>query len=286
MNDLTPTEKKSDILARLSKKAQGRARMSESIGHNLTKFPAAVGGLGVMAIFLFGATWPLITLASVGFGLGLGNWGFQYAIKGDSHVLNYIREVQASIAQSHQDKKRGVRPQLEECAGFNGAGDLIDRSLGQFDHVTMSFDGLLEVLERKLSVGELTFSAFAGPAEQVADSVLDNLGTVVTILKGVRSIDSLDLQRRLEGLRSIEGPSELDLEEISTLEKRLSLYREQMNRVDRILVENEKAITKIEEATAKIGDMQTHERYSDVELETAVLDLARVAERTQSYGHP
>lgn len=273
-----------DVASKLNKKAIGQARMVESISHNLTKFPLAVGGLGLFGVVVFGSSFPLLCVAAGGMVVGVSSWVVNYFIRGDELSMQYIRAIQSQIREANENKKRAVKPQLEACRDVAGAEEFVDRALLQFDHVEGSFDSLMTVLERKLSVSELTFGVFAGPAEQVANGVLDNFGMIVTRLEGVRSIDLEHLTGRLAELKKIRKPDDLDIKEIKTLTDRDEIYRDVMRKVDELLVQNEEAITALELSTRQIGEMNTQERFSAVAANEAAEELRKVAQRAQIYN--
>jgi hypothetical protein len=71
----------------------------------------------------------------------------------------------------------------------------------QMQKLAPLLDNLRAVLNRRLSAGELTYGRYLGAAEQVANSVVDNLRDVDVTLRSIRSIDANAIGERLNHLR-------------------------------------------------------------------------------------
>jgi len=71
----------------------------------------------------------------------------------------------------------------------------------QMQKLAPLLDNLRAVLNRRLSAGELTYGRYLGAAEQVANSVVDNLRDVDVTLRSIRSIDADAIGERLNHLR-------------------------------------------------------------------------------------
>lgn len=283
-NDSLPV-KASDIVTSLSNEAISRARMKGAFGHNMTKFPLAIGGLGLFGLVLFGVAWPIAVVAGVGVSVGLGNWFNQFVIRGHENTRAYIRQVKEQIRQAEEAKRIEVGPLLEECRRDNPeASDLINSALSQFRHVSASFSSFMDVLGRKLDSQEFTFGVYAEPAEQAALGVYDNLEQIVTILKAIGSIDVHELNERIRELEANTNRSQRQDGILQQLRERVKIFNDELAHIEQLILENSEAVTAIERVTTAISRMRTDERSGKYNHQVVLKELLKVADRSKSLG--
>ena len=156
------------------------------------------------------------------------------------------------------------------------------QGLQQASQLQKKFDNLVDVLKRRLSVNETTYRRYAGMAEQVYLSSLDNLNEASICLRSVSAIDSEELQKRMTELQECE--SEKERHELETLTQRLSLLEEQNSRAASLLAQNETAMTLLDKTAGILADTKTEKGQASVDAETAMMELERIAKQTNKYA--
>ncbi len=77
---------------------------------------------------------------------------------------------------------------LEECKSIKGMEAYAGQGVDQLRNVQVKFDNIRDLLNMKLRAGEISLGRFLGAAEQVNLRVLDNLKSMVGLLKSAGSI--------------------------------------------------------------------------------------------------
>ena len=83
----------------------------------------------------------------------------------------------------------------------------MSQAISQFQDVQEKIVNFRDVLGKKLSPQEMTFSRYMGSAEQVYLSVLDNLDKMATILESISTIDVSYIEDRLQALKKLKAPA-------------------------------------------------------------------------------
>ena len=149
-------------------------------------------------------------------------------------------------------------------------------------------DGYSAILQRhgrrSRRGGHAVFGRFLGAAEQVSLSVLDNLKRVVSILKSAASIQPDKIKKRLAMLSAKKEKSREDQAQEDALKQRLTLWNEQLRKVDRLISNNEKAMTEMEQVSATVAEWQTDGQFAAVDFESAIAQLHELASRAHEYN--
>ncbi len=140
---------------------------------------------------------------------------------------------------------------------------------------------LIKVLDRRLDRGELTYSRYQSTSDQVYQSALDNLHEVAVANDSVRSIDTGYIRRRLAELDGDGGDSESTRRERETLGKRAELRDDQVARIERLLAQNEAALTTLDRTTSALADVPAGQRPE--EADEAMAALEDLADRARMY---
>lgn len=251
--------------------------------HWLTLYPPAIGlPVGVAGI-LFNI--PLLYGAAIGACLlSLSSVIINIFFRSDRIASRHIEKLNKMLKAHEKNIKKDLYESLENCAGVKGIGEYALHGREQFRKVQDKYENISELLEQKLSTGELTFSRFIGAAEQVYLSALDNLKQIVTLLKSAGSIDTGYINKRISQMRARSAFSDAEQKELDALNKRLELRQEQLGMVNDLLSNNEEAMTKMEETTAAIATMKTDGSFASTDFETAITQLQELAQRAQIYN--
>lgn len=141
---------------------------------------------------------------------------------------------------------------------------------------------LINVLERRLDAGELTYSRYLATAQQVYASALDNLHEVAVASESIRTIDEQYIQRRLAELRDDDADEAAADRERDTLERRLELRDTQRRKIARLMAQNESALTALNRTTTALADVPIGKRPEDADAAMAALD--ELADRVSQYA--
>jgi len=252
------------------------------LGHTLSRphvlYPLAVGLLGGLATVALGPATLFVVPAVAGTALGLGGWAVDYGFRRERHAENYLRRLQASLAGRVDETIAQLRQefgQLQYAPGTAQLAALRDKY--------EAFDALLR---RKLNPSEMTFTRYLGMAEQVFLAGLDNLTRIADTLRGLAAIDVRHIDARLMHLHGDGVESEAQDREIATLNERRVLRARQNERIDAWLSENERAMTQIDHAMAAIAALDTSQGHAQMDMESAMAELRRLAERAPQYSSP
>jgi hypothetical protein len=257
---------------RFSKKAIKKAVMKDSLQSPIAVYPGVLAVLGGIAIGAFGLTLTTVAIAAVGGLIALSGWLFEYLAKHDQYSLLYLKKMHDELQKQREHKLVEIRAELESVEAAN--------AISQLNLFSDKFQNFKEILERKFSPNELTYSRYLGIAEQVFLAGLDNLDNHFLTLKSISTVDVKRLEERLDDLRDEGSPSE-----ISALEKRLSIYESQLNRVTDITMQNEIALTELDNVSIKLANVQTQKGMADIDMDLAMEELARMAHRADKYKH-
>ena len=199
----------------------------------------------------------------------------------------YLELTEDIVVSAAEDALQSVKPARDGLAEFEGhpaLGRFAARGLDQIGSLQHKRDSFLQLLARKLSPTELTFSRYAGALEQVCLQVLGNLADITDALGIADDIDAVELEQRIEALEAQPEPSEADRRESQALRARRDLRGVQLARVDALLAENEEALTTLVNALAAVADMRALERQADPRMQTVMRDLEALARRAKQYG--
>lgn len=144
-------------------------------------------------------------------------------------------------------------------------------------------NNLVDVLNRRLDAGELTYARYLTTAQQVYLAALDNLHEAAISIRSISTIDRDYIETRLDDLDSPSSDS-AQTERIS-LEGRLALLTAQEGKVARLLAQNESGMTAMDRTATALGDAPIGRTPADAE--TAMAALEELAQRAVKYatGH-
>ena len=108
---------------------------------------------------------------------------------------------------------------------------------------------------------------------------LENIKDVVSSQKILESIDKEKLQQELEQLQK-EGRKQ----HVKTKQERLSLFEEETNRLNEILLNNERAIQEMEEVTFEIGRLKGTKGEDQRAIKEAIQDLDEWTDKVKLYN--
>lgn len=141
---------------------------------------------------------------------------------------------------------------------------------------------LINILERRLDAGELTYSRYLATSQQVFNSALHNLHEVAVAYESISTIDEGYIDRRLAELAGDDSDDSAVERERSTLEQRRELRTTQRRRIAQLLAQNESALTALNRTATALADVPIGKRPEDAEAAMAALE--ELAERAAKYA--
>ena len=263
-------------LADLSPRAVTRAVLRETLQKPYVLYPAAVGVLGGLAALLLGPTMLFVAPAAVGLTLGLGSWALDYSLRRDKHAAEYLKRLHEALSGRVEATITRLRGELEALD--------FEPGLSQMTQLKAKFHAFEALLRRKLDPAEVTFSRYLGMTEQVFLGGLDNLTRLSDALQGLSAIDVQHIARRIHDLENDGVESTAQDRELAALRDRHALLDSQRGLVDRLLAENEAAMTQIDQVMAAIANLDTSAGHASMTMETAMLELKSLAGRAREYS--
>ncbi len=258
----------------LSQKAVSKAVLANSLQHPLVLYPAVTGVLVAASSLVFHlGSLPLILSAGGGV-TALGGWFYQFFGRRDVYFQAYFAEIHARLNREKKQKLAKLRKELKQVKS--------DQGIKQLELLEIKYRNFEEILGSKLSPTEMTYSRYLSIAEQVYLAVLDNLDKVFLSLKSISAVDTAHLSQRI---RTLETESSTQAKhEKETLSRRLTLQKQQQDKAAELILANERALTELDVVTAKIAGVEMNKGRADLDLDLAMEELKRLAERTDQYA--
>lgn len=144
----------------------------------------------------------------------------------------------------------------------------------QLNQFNDKLDAFMDVLRLRFSEDELTFGRYQQTARLVHEGGLQNLRNLRAALESIKTIDISTLESRLAQMTD-------DNAERTTLLRRRALHTEQMAKADRLLVENEEAITALTNVSTALANTDTE---SGMATGDAIEALESLAKRSARYA--
>lgn len=216
--------------------------------------PPFLIALGLIALGAFAiVTWP-VTMSATG-------------------TLNRLRFPTVDLMAEDSADLDELRDELAELDD--------PRASRQLQLLQQKRGNLIDVLEKRLDAGELTFSRYLGTAQRVYTSAVNNLSEVAVSLQSVSAIDPDYVDERLVELSGTQTSPEAQ-QERAALESRRSLYAEQQSKVSTLLMRNEEALTAIDHTATALADAPMGGEPIDADL--AMEELVELAQRAKRYS--
>jgi hypothetical protein len=209
-----------------------------------------------------------------GAALGLGSWIWEFGVKGNEHANDFVRRYRAELESRRQEALDSLMKDLGSIGDTQG--------IQQINAFKGKYDTFVDILDRKLIPGELTYNRYLSIAEQVFLGGLDNLDNVALALKSISAIDVDHLQLEMKILSTLTDDN--SQEKLRTLQARLDLRTQQVNRIQSLMLENEKALTQLDHVSTKIATINTQQGRSQLDLEDAMKELRRLIQRAENYS--
>jgi len=225
-----------------------------------------------MAIFVVGLlSFPLLKMVLISASLlagafvgGLISYWFNSNKNTDHIVHDYISNMQQLLVLESKRKRNIIQDQLNDFGSKKGSDQVMK--------FYKAFDDLKGSLSKQFSQTEITYKRYAEAANEVLLSGIDNLEDVIIALKSIKDIDKNYLKERIKKLEN--SIDEYELKEKKILEKRLNMYEQEVDRINNMILENEKAVDQMNITTSALNNSKKKGEEKDVdEINAAIKDL-------------
>lgn len=252
-----------------------KAVMGTTLQRPLTVYPATVGLLGGFYTLVFGSNPIALGALAAGGSVTLLNWMYEYFIKGDDHANQYVTYFRKELEKRRIETLNHLEKELKDINN--------DQAVTQVSLFRIKYENFHAILDRKLDPSEITYNRYLSIAEQVFLNGLDNLENAAIALKSISTIDRGRIARDMQNLdndNSVAGQQRL-----AELKTRLSLKDEQINRVNELLLTNEKALTQLDHVATKLANIDTRQNRAHVDMEDAMQELQHLISRTEHISN-
>jgi len=153
----------------------------------------------------------------------------------------------------------------------------------QLDALLQKRQSLINVLQRRLDAGELTYARYLATSQQVFSATLDNLREIGVASESISTIDETYIDRRLAELAGDDSDPQAAERERATLERRRDLRSTQRRKIAQLLAQNESALTALDRTTTALADAPIGKKPADAD--EAMAELEALADRAGNYAN-
>lgn len=224
--------------------AAKKAALSDTLQHPMTIVPVAAGTVVATGLAMF-------SIVSVPVAIGIASGAI---ITGGVNFLCRFFGGGDALMQKHYDMLSQEFERIREEKTAKLAADLkrlkCKQGQLQVQQLEAKFNNLVEVFDRVLSKGELTYCRFVSTAQQCFKAGLANLDNVVVILTNIDDIDPDGTRERIAELEGNDRRRPADDKTLAALQGTLQVFEDAQNEVADLLATNEEALTTMDQAGA------------------------------------
>lgn len=257
----------------LSPAAIRRAVLGQSLQHPSVVYPAVLGLLGGLGAALVASSPLLVGAAALAGGAAVTALATNFFVRHDRIAGSYLEAVRQRLAQERQAHIADLAEDLKAVKTVEAGR--------QLDRLVEKMSTFQTVLAERLSPSELTFARFSAITEAVFLAAVDNLRAIHLAVKSLQAVDEPYLKQRLQQLGG--GASDDPSGEAKGLRDQLQHANVLRERIQARLGQNEQAMAELDRATAAVGEMKTGADRPSLDMESAMQELARIAQRSAAY---
>ena len=196
----------------------------------------------------------------------------------------FTMSASGTLAKLQFEIPRVEEVDQEEIAALRAQLEPLDDSqpTEQLDALLKKRQSLINVLQRRLDAGELTYARYLSTSQQVFSSALGNLHEVAVANESISTINETYIDRRLAELADDDSDVESAERERATLERRREMRTSQRRRIAQLLAQNESALTALDRTTTALADVPIGKKPEDAEAAMAALE--ELADRAVKYA--
>ncbi|MDH3693303.1 MAG: hypothetical protein OER96_01860 [Gammaproteobacteria bacterium] len=188
----------------------------------------------------------------------------------------YRRSPEHLIALEVADQDSRRTNSLELQGSLRRLG--VDQAASQIGQLTKKLHAYSDVLQMRFSDEPVIMDQYMNAALHLHQSAYRNLESVAAMAKSVESIDMPRIKQRLDALQE-QGKT--DSSEVDTLHEREAMYLLQQQRIDELVMKNEKALTALSDAATTVSNIDA-QRVRTTDTHAVIENMKRVAEQIES----
>ena len=230
---------------------------------------------------IFGAE-TLMLVSSIGLlGAGVSSFGYNYFVRKEHHEAKYLEKLQKDLERQNKKKLNDLKKNLSN--EFQNGQKFAQQGNSQIEKAQDKINAFLEVLREKFRESSITHRRYVGSVENVYGSLLDNLKKVVAILRASDTINLSDIKSRIAEIQ--DSDTNADTKERETLQERKATLEKNLNVIDELLSQNEKALTTIDKVTSELSMIDTSTKDTTGTIEDGIEDLEDLTNNTKNYDN-
>lgn len=256
--------KRPQLLDRDLFRAARREALSFSFWTDSVVYPLLLGGIGISLAVVSGVDAVAVSMATVGIVLGLFFWFWGYARRRDQHAALIMQERASHLMQKRDQELVRLEARLQR--------DGTTEASEQIRELRAGFDAFKNVLEQRLSSGELGYQRFRVVLEELFLSALDNLEHAVERLHAALAIEVGEVDERIRHIEAVgDDPNSMELIEL----RRARTRYEALTESARELFEQNKAVlAMLRSSCARVTGIQAHRAKARKELDAVLTEVS------------
>ncbi len=279
-----------------TRKALYRAVLKDTVQHPLTLFPAVASALSGLYMGLFGPAPTSVAVALGGALLGAGAWVFNYFIRGEALAEKRVEKLRARRERYRHAELANLEAEWQQAGWPEGAQ--------QARELREAYQKLDEYLRGRIATSGAGGLGIQRLMVLADDTYREGAALLRMALDTYRALDQVDYaklqaefetwQQELETLRQA-GAESVRTQSLETRiaghQRRMQLFRERVESVDRMLAESEALEAALESTYLEAVDLQGPDAMlgqgqAASALERAVSAARRVEDRLRATQAP
>ena len=268
----------------VSKQIVRKEVFKASIWKPTTSMPVGVGVL-CGGIYLFVGGPGALSLIMYG-GISLGIFSFIYNIifRREKHSNDYIKKLEKEFLDKEKKDLRILRRSLRSTKLEEDVKKYGDQAYGQLLKIQEKYQNYKKILSDKFTPGELTHRRYLGVGEEVYLLTLENLKTISSTLETTNLIKTDSILDRMNTLENEQTLTDDEQSELNSLKERLKIKENQFSELSKVLSINEAALTKLDEASISLSNINTNKDQSGQHIEIVLKQLEQLAKSAVKYN--
>lgn len=265
------TKKSQVSINDFSEKSLKKTLYKKSLEDNTFRYSSALFLASIVSGVMFGFSGIIFGVAVLLAVTSLGSWVWNYFIKSNDYIMERLNELQSIIDKETKEKRALISKEFERMNYQDGKL--------QLQKLVARFENFVEVLDEKFDRTELTYKRFRGVGNEILVVTMENVEQIVSALKNIEDIDHVSVKKQLSDLEiSGKNPEKRDV-----LKKRLLLRDSELRRIDQLVLQNEKAITQMDETVIEISKIKAGKDSKPKDFNVAMEGLLDINKRIKDH---
>ena len=266
--------KRPQLLDRELFRAARREALSFSFWTDSVVYPLLLGAIGIASGVVSGVDGISLSMTTVGIVLGLFFWAWGYVRRRDQHAALIMKERASYLVQKRDQELVRLDARLQD--------DGMTEASEQIRELRVVFDAFKNVLEKKLSSGELGYQRFRVVLEELFLSSLDNLEHAVERLHAALAIGIDEVDERIQRIEAVgDDPNSMELIELHRDRTRYTALTESARE---LFEQNKTVLATLQLSCARVTSMQAHRAKVRKELDAVLAEVSSLTHGVSLAG--